>query len=204
VIILLISGKQGAGKSTLARGVTRHFRGKNWGVTEVKFAKPVYELHNACRTVMESYGFEPKEKYGGLLQYLGTDWGRKEFGDNVWVDCLINFIKQERFLGVFEQDLTVVEDCRFKNELFGMKRSFGEQVLSVRLHADRDTRKKRADSWRENEKHPSEVDLDDSENSFDVKVDTASLSEQQVLAFVVKAIETKRRQLGPGDVPIPA
>lgn len=65
--------------------------------------------------------------------------------------------------------LVIIDDCRFTNEFDAFP-----QALRVRLNAAEDVRKGRAESWRENTVHPSEVGLDlyDIEGKFDLYLQT--------------------------------
>lgn len=163
VFPILLSGKQGSGKSTTTAKVAELLQEEGYDVSLVKFADPLYEMHKQVLLVAESYGLVVPKKDGKLLQLLGTEWGRENYGKDVWVNCALNKFKalqnsvtKDRF-GVM-----LIDDCRFKNELGAFKNI----AFTVRLEADRDVRKTRCDAWRDTEAHISETDLDDSLEEF--------------------------------------
>ena len=178
---LLISGKQGSGKSKTADALESLLKSKGFEVVRYKFAQPLYEMHDMVLAYMAEEGFEVPVKDGLLLQLLGTDWGRKVFGPYVWVKCAsFEYQRIRRIVHDSKNQkphVMLIDDLRFKTELEG----FREDGFTVRLEADRDVRKSRADSWRDNETHQSEVDLDDSLDFFDAVIRTDdSLNEQGV------------------------
>lgn len=166
-MIVLISGKQGSGKTTLAESLEEHLRFRfNKKCYQHRFANVIYEMHDECRMILRSYGIEPKpEKDGELLQFLGTNWGRKNYGDNVWAKCTRSAV--DKILKASPNTVHIISDCRFRNEF-----SFFPDALRVRLTCSKEVRKARCESWRENDTHPSEVDLDGFEDRFDLVLDT--------------------------------
>lgn len=173
---LLISGKQGSGKTTLAREIIKRWETLPKGrALEIPFAKPLYEMHDFLLGYMANLGFDRDiVKDGPLLQYLGTDWGRKNFGDNVWVDANKAAIEIEKKKYDWADLLIVIPDCRFQNELFN-----NVLAKTVRLECAREIRKARCSAWRENDTHPSEIDLDHFANElelFDLTLNTGELS----------------------------
>lgn len=183
VDVVLISAKQGAGKSTLSKAIEKEIEGLNasvlhknfqpWGFYELIFAGAIYECHNACRDILSLYGVDlpHKKKDGNLLQLLGTEWGRNTIAEDVWVQIVKNRVGQvaHRFkVGGYKRVTIAIPDCRFKNEFEAFP-----DALRVRLQCPEETRKKRAEMWRENINHPSEVDLDSYEDRFDLVLDSA-------------------------------
>jgi hypothetical protein len=158
--LLVISGKQGSGKTTLVNAYLQEFHSPahDEKVVEVRFAGPIYAIHDRARALVRSLGIECPEKSGGLLQYLGTEWGRKTLGDDVWVKCAraqVERIQADSKADGVKHLTVIISDCRFRNE-------FAEfpDALRVRLEGDRDVRKARAEGWRDTEDHISETDLD--------------------------------------------
>ena len=171
--IVMLSGPQGSGKSTLARAlIEHHLRKKDNQAVELRFAKVIYDIHDSVLVIMRSYGINVPTKDGELLQLLGTEWGRKKYGDDVWVKATKKYIdaciEQNAEKNVGEL-LLIVSDCRFKNEFEALP-----EALRVRLIASEEVRRKRTDSWRENTNHPSETDLDEYERKkkFDLHLYT--------------------------------
>jgi energy-coupling factor transporter ATP-binding protein EcfA2 len=159
---VLLSGKQGSGKSTLAAALERRLQmSKGWRVFTINFADSIYAIHDYARGYLQHRGFPPTEsckiKDGNLLQFLGTEWGRKTYGDDVWVRVLLNKIDETvaRLGSSFENYVFIVGDCRFRNEFDACP-----GALRIRLEASREVRKRRVSMWRENDTHLSETDLD--------------------------------------------
>ena len=131
---------------------------------ELNFADPIYAMANPVLQLLEEFWPYPEPrgivKDGRLLQLLGTEWGRNSVNQNLWVDILKKRVNDS------DANLIFIGDCRFENEA----NAFPE-ALRIRLEADKATRKERANSWREDDTHPSEVGLDYYEG-FDVTIDT--------------------------------
>jgi len=173
--IIMISGQQGSGKSSLSRAICQHINETRADLfaKSIRFADPLYEMHEAIRKVAMMYGIPFEDKEGKLLQLLGTEWGRTVKGDNVWVDALREMIKVHRMreeLAVdFDETIYVIDDCRFKNEFYGFK----NEAFTIRLVAPEEIRKTRTHAWRENTQHQSEIDLNDIHTSeWDLVIDT--------------------------------
>lgn len=174
VDVVLISGKMGSGKSTLSAVIRNRIAqngGPYWEACELIFAGAIYEMHDYCRQILKesNVAVSPK-KDGKLLQLLGTEWGRETIGENVWVDVMKGQIKNKIQDCKADRLTIVIPDCRFKNE-FGV----WPDALKVRLECPEYLRKERCSSWRENSSHPSEIDLDDWINFFDLLIDSGQV-----------------------------
>lgn len=180
VDIIVFSGKQGAGKTTITKSVMERARQLGYDfVGTLKFADVLYELHDYILNKMETYtGVSRRVKDGNLLQLLGTEWGRKEFGPDVWSDILIKKINKLDESPTITKRLIVIDDCRFENEFKAMH----TRALMVRLECPESIRRSRADSWRENTAHPSETGLDKfaEDGEFDLYLDTSTSEFQNV------------------------
>lgn len=135
------------------------------------------------------------------MQYLGTDWIRKTYGAGAFVDIVKGTIaEQTDRLGrgnAPDRLLFIISDCRFKNEF----EEFPE-ALRVRLECPQDVRMARAENWRDNDTHPSEVDLDtySAMDMFDMyfptdKVDVAHMA-NLVIAQLAKNNWVEKREMG--------
>lgn len=188
--MLLISGKQGSGKSTIARAV-----GEAWQTYKghrsilINFADPLYEMHNFILGYLKDRGIErPIKKDGPLLQVLGTEWGRNTVNANLWVDLwkanVAKLSEPSRALGY--NQLFIADDCRFKNEF----EAFPQNTIRVRLDCDREKRKSRCEMWRENDTHQSEIDLDQyaDQNQFDLKLDTGYLTVDGCVSLIMAKV----------------
>lgn len=166
-LTVLISGHQGSGKTSLAVEIAKRINeGKaiNAHVELMTFAKPLYDIHDMILKYMSDLGFAVPKKDGALLQWLGTEWGRKNFGENVWVDLVKKKIAKWNVFArdnLFKKDqIYVISDARFPNEIVGF-----DNVLKIRLDCPAAVRKERilstpGQNWRENSAHPSETSLD--------------------------------------------
>jgi hypothetical protein len=171
--IVLISGKQGSGKSTLQNLLVTTWQKEVKGsrAINLNFADILYEMHDKVLSVLHKY-WPPRDiiKDGPLLQLLGTQWGRDTIDKNIWVICLHEKIRQlAEQNSHYKNLLFIIGDCRFPNEF----EAFPE-ALRVRLRASEETRKARVSMWRENTNHPSEIALDsyDQADKFDLHFST--------------------------------
>jgi hypothetical protein len=160
VKVILISGKMGSGKTTLSSALVEklEFKVSDRAVV-LKFADPLYQMHNFCLGLLKQCGIvRDIVKDGKLLQLLGTEWGRDSVDQNIWVKMAVAKVEEikSKLDSTFENIYIIIDDCRFKNELMGIP-----EALRVRLYCDREVRKLRCEAWRDNETHPSEIDLDD-------------------------------------------
>lgn len=191
--IVAISGKQGSGKTTLSSGLYDWYKDKR-EVLRFKFADPLYGMQAALKDVLHYYGETFKTPDGKLLQLLGTEWGRETLGEDVWARIL-----ERRIKGLYEADhdkkLVIVDDCRFVNELKLFEDlkywQTGIRVVTVRLEAPEHVRKVRAEKWRDNTNHRSEVALDESKGQFELVLDGHNLSAPEIVDRVCFALNQK-------------
>ncbi len=188
---LLISGKQGSGKTTTAKLVSDLLEDTGFGVVNAKFADTLYKMHDACLRILKARGITVPEKSGTLLQLLGTEYGRKVHGEDVWVNCALGayeeLVADAPKDGSFYNDIVyVIDDARFKNELAAF--NFG---FAARLECAKDVRKARCPAWRDNDTHQSETDLDDSLDKFDVVINTALVRPEDAAEAIVADMRAK-------------
>lgn len=202
--ILILSGPQGSGKTTLQQRITekwyaRHHR----GTTIVNFADPIRKMADACNFILKDYGWPDRGmvKDGPLMQLLGTEWGRGTIDNNIWVKLLRQRIERAGSLAEFtnhptkEDQLAIIGDCRFPNEFDAFP-----DALRVRLSCPENVRKARCEMWRDNTTHASEIALDeyDITRKFDMYLDTELTSIEGCVSLMTVALEkgdwTSRRQ----------
>lgn len=181
-MVILISGKQGSGKTTLTKALTKRFNNKTH---IVKFADVLYEIHDFALSKLQEYGIQRDiKKDGPLLQLLGTEWGRQTIDDNIWVKVAQSKVKNIKNLN---SDLVVIiDDCRFKNELLGFT-----DALLVRLECPKEIRKPRCEMWRDRDNHQSEIDLDDWLDKFDLVFDTSKVSVNEIVERICLELVSK-------------
>jgi hypothetical protein len=175
--IVMISAKQGGGKTTLADAIAKELL----KCGRYRFAKPLYEMHDAVLSILGRYGFE-RTLDKPLLQLLGTEWGRRQVDENLWVKCMLAEADRMRAAGM---NYLVIDDMRFKNEFNAAP------ALKIRLECDEEIRKSRCSQWRDNTTHQSEIDLDDWVDKFDLVLDTGVLSKEQTLKKALEFINER-------------
>lgn len=192
VDVILISGKQGSGKSTLSAVIRNRIAqngGPYWQACELIFAGAIYQMHDYCRQVLKDSNIAVQpQKDGKLLQLLGTEWGRGTIDENVWVDVMRGQIQNKIKLCTTDRLTVVIPDCRFKNE-FGV----WPDALKVRLECEEYLRKERCSSWRDNTAHPSEVDLDDWINFFELLIDSGRVGVEAAADAVFGFLNTRHK-----------
>lgn len=207
-VVILLSSKQGGGKTDTSRWILGQLRTGDVGALVIKFADPLYEMHDSIKKILEPYGYQPKVKWGSLLQYLGTDFGRKELDENIWLKiagkrCSDFFDRSSGSAYWMKSAIVIFDDLRFKNE-WSISDYFGPdhdvEVFRIRLACPEEIRRERCENWRENATHQSEIDLDDWIDRFDLVVDTSKEKNEcrdQILEFLIKhkVIETAFKAL---------
>lgn len=152
--VILISGKQGSGKTTLSNNLKMLLLEEKKHPFVIKFADVLYEMHDSIWRIMNKYGQQLNAKKDGkLLQILGTEWGRDHIHQDIWVN--IAKYRANQFVSMSPENVVIIDDCRFPNELEAFPEAF-----KVRLEAPTDIRKARCEAWRDNESHLSETALD--------------------------------------------
>lgn len=170
--IIGISGKQHAGKTTLAEALAARFSNRATAVVTLKFAQPLYDLSAAFNRIL---GVESKVKDGKLMQLVGNH-ARSTYGEDIflkawkqsarlWLDSLIR--TPARFI--------LCDDLRYENEADGIRalaQELGARPLLIRLNCSEQVRQARCPAtWRDDVNHPSEVGLDGFQG-FDLNFDT--------------------------------
>lgn len=183
-MIVMISGKQGSGKSSASDGLAKILEERSIlnRVKRYRFADPLYKMHDAVRKILQEIGvtsYDFNNTDGNLLQMIGTDWGRNTVSKDMWIKAAQN--RYETFVSVSSKLSTnyfIIDDLRMKNEFEAFN------ALRIRLECPEEVRKLRARKWRTNTTHQSETDLDDWVDKFDLIVNTEALSAEETLETI--------------------
>ena len=145
--VILISGKAGSGKDTVANIMRRDLTISGKRVLVTHFASL---LKFVCTEYFDWNGAKD-ERGRTLLQHIGTDVVRKQNPD-FWVDFVITMLD---FFGD-NYDVVIIPDLRFPNELLEMT-WVGFPVEHVRIESNDNRRGLNS----EQAKHESETALDE-------------------------------------------
>lgn len=209
-MIILISGKQRAGKDTLADGILANQRRiPSFEIHRMSFAEPIKQIHDSVRRTMSQYtgglDLTKTKPDRRLMQLIGTEWGREVFGPEVWINALKErmMVHHRRYVSMqgmrdrilqnnalagakdakLPVPLFVISDCRFPDEF----EAFPE-ALRVRIECQRDIRKLRdtENKWGD-ETHRSETALDDYSinKRFDLYLDSGSMTAQGMVELTL-------------------
>lgn len=130
--LIAFTGPKGCGKSTFAKMVVNHSKVLPGPREILSFAGPLKAMLRAILPP-EAYTPEGKEdvRYGMcgrtpryLMQTLGTEWGRRMVGEDVWVEAV-----RHQILGSGAQTI-LIDDLRFNNEA-EMVMDLGGEVWSI-------------------------------------------------------------------------
>lgn len=132
-MIIGLSGYAQSGKDTVAELLCLNYKYQRRAFADpmrhaLLTINPKLDSITRVSDVVDDYGWEVAKKnpeVRRLLQVLGTDVGRKMFGDNVWVKMLMNELNYE--------DKIVISDVRFPNEAEAIKK-LGGSVWRINRH----------------------------------------------------------------------
>lgn len=141
--LILISGKAGHGKDTLAGFLKECMEADGKKVLITHYGDL---LKYICK---QFFGWDGQkdEKGRTLLQYVGTDIIREQ-KPNYWVDFIAGILRMFKD----EWDYVLIPDVRFPNEIEGMKEFNPKHIRIIRPGFNMLTK--------EQQKHPSETALD--------------------------------------------
>lgn len=120
--VILISGKAGSGKDTVAEIIKEKLQSAGNKVVITHYADMVKYV---CEKFFSWNGVKD-ERGRHLLQLVGTDIGRR-YDPNIWVNFVITLI--ECFCS--DSDYVLIPDCRFPNEVSVIKNKFDTILLKV-------------------------------------------------------------------------
>jgi hypothetical protein len=121
--LIVLTGYKGSGKSTVADYLEDKYR-----YSRFRFADKIKQIIRVLGVEQDYIDGHKKEDSVDLLcgktarytmQTLGTEWGRKLIGDNIWV----NQLQREMGIGIqFGITRFVIDDLRFENEEYFINR----------------------------------------------------------------------------------
>jgi hypothetical protein len=135
--VIAFTGPKGVGKTTFAN----YFA--DWAILELSeltyasvcsFAQPIKEM---LKPLLDSWAFnaENKEKaeFGlcgktprEMLQTLGTEWGRKLIGKDIWLEVMKDRISDSK------SNLILIDDLRFVNEAEFLKANYDTTIILLK------------------------------------------------------------------------
>ena len=165
--VVMISGKSGSGKDTLANFMNELLIAENKRVIIIHYA-------DCVKFYAKQYmGWDgEKDEYGrSLLQNLGTNWVRAKY-PNYWADLVGQFLN-----AVDDQfDVALIPDLRFCNEEHRVKK-FNKDCVTIRINklTEDGDYILNPNLTPKQHKHPSECDMDDV--AFDIMINNCDTLE---------------------------
>lgn len=163
--IIALLGRRGSGKSTAAKFLRERYNG-----TVVSFASPLKRLakrlidfsdaqlygDQAAKDEIDSrYGFSSRE----FMKRLG-EGARQELWPTVWADAALRFIRDLSDDMVQEHNVFIIDDCRYQNEVWTLRRFQKETRFDVIIVKLVNT------SLANDDDHPSEREVDEIPDSW--------------------------------------
>lgn len=191
--VILISGAQKSGKDTLKDAVINIIDKRSgfqkFQPHKVTFAEEIYFIHDELRSHMKGHGLKSvhETKDRKLLQFLGTEFGRNTYGENVWVDIVRSKIDEINFNTHPSIPVHIISDCRFKNELHAFP-----DAIKIRLNCREEVRRARCQETFLGADHPSEIDLNDvSRDHFDFWFNTETDTPEHMAELVCYELQKR-------------
>lgn len=106
----------------------------NRGLRLISFADPLKRMLQAITLVTDKHS-KPAVLCGRTvreaLQTLGTEWGRRQIGEEIWVQCAAESVKNavNEYYEGFNHGIAI-DDCRFDNEAQAM-RLLGATIIKI-------------------------------------------------------------------------
>jgi hypothetical protein len=162
--IIGISGKMGSGKDYIAQNYIIPYIKKNMlQYMCLSFADQI-KINVICKNDIryEDVFVNKSKETRRLLQIEGTENGRKQLGEDIWIKYHENWSKIHESRGI---DILLTNDVRFKNEIEYIKAKGG---MMIKVIAPDRTEERLRSECKGNEKiyddiksHSSECELDD-------------------------------------------
>lgn len=173
--VILISGKAGSGKDTVASVIKENF------IEDGIPSNRILITHYAdlLKYIARSYfGWDGVKDIRGrtILQHIGTDIVREQ-DENFWTDFIIKILT----LFKEEWDYVIIPDARFLNEITEIQKHFPTQTVRV-------SRTFNSLLSNEQKNHSSETNLDD--YVFDAYIENNFSSIDELSAYIKSIIKT--------------
>lgn len=171
-VVILISGKAGAGKTTLGDMLVAKLRDiPSMDVMDYGFADPLKHIASA----FGGWDGKKDEKGRKFLQEIGRVW--RDYDEHIWVKHFLNQLDKRS--GVLPKNFVVIDDWRFPNELSYLSSNVMLDVVTVRVAG------RRAEMSQENWADSSENSLpeagtifSDTEGIYQFEVDNSGTIEE--------------------------
>lgn len=165
--IILISGKAESGKSTCAKYLKEKLESNGYRVATDLFAKYIKGY------LKDYYGWDgvtKNEFYRTKLQIIGTDIIKEKLNFKAFHAKRI----VEDIQVIYDDfDYVLIDDCRFRDEVYTLKSIFPNECISVRIN-----RLNHKSKLTENQlNHRSECDLDDFKFDYVINTETSDIKE---------------------------
>lgn len=168
--IIGIVGKKQSGKDTIFEFIRDIYKIRNVRVARIAFADALKQEVCAAFSITPQIIEKNKDNFRMLMQAWGTEVRRKLWGENYWVDKVLNKINH------CDDDIVVIPDCRFLNEAAAIKYIGGYIVRIIRPVDSNDT-------------HPSETELEKISEDYTIINDSSLESLRQQTITLTKQLD---------------
>jgi len=148
--VILVSGKARSGKGEFSKILNQKLKSLDNKVVQTLFAK--YIKQYAMELGWD--GVTKNEYWRNFLQKIGTELIQYDLNMKVFHPNRIS--EDIQILSHFGINYFIIDDCRFRREIYFMKAMFPDDVISVRVESD----DSRSDLNKDQLEHQSEIDLD--------------------------------------------
>ena len=192
-MLVMISGKQGSGKTTLANALQTYWAQRGHASWITQFEKPAQEIHDAIYMIGKRYDvLPPMDKDEDLIQLIYHTWGRSKDKD-IWTRALKKYI--DKVTADWRRKelihFTIIDDLKYRNCFDAFP-----EALTIRLECTDSVRMERSEH-RRNHLHPSEVDLDPyaAGGKFDIVVDTSKETEEESVKRITDYVNNRLNEV---------
>ena len=135
----------------------------------------ILEAYQNVVPVAEPVTLEYQKSIRKILQLMGSEVVRENLSDSFWADLIASKIQQ---CNIIDCDYFIIDDYRFPNEDLSARVATDVEVITVKVWASDETRRKRLNvdkpTFEEMQQHSSEMYIKDLKCMFVVDNDTNS------------------------------